>query len=340
MTLGDVLLGPRRCHLAKTDEAPPILSPPIQPTRVVPTYIVIAALTRPSPPASLPELISVIIPVLNGEAHIGEQLAALASQTYRGRWELVVADNGCDDRTMTIVGAWQDRLPHVTIADATAKRGINRARNAGAAAARGDFLAFCDADDVVAAGWLEAMALAAPDAHLVGGRNEWESLNSSAVIAWRPSGPMTDLMRDHDFLRYAPGGNLGVWAAVAREAGWDERFEFGGSDQAFAWRVQLAGYRLAFAPDAVVQLRFKDSIRATARQFYRYGRSGAQIHRAFRDAGIPRSDNRAALGRWRQLTVQLPDLWASRERRGCWVRMAAFRLGRLVGSVRARALVL
>jgi hypothetical protein len=184
------------------------------------------------------------------------------------------------------------------------------------------------------------MAAAAPHSDLVGGRNEWETLNEPTVIAWRPADPMTDLMRDHGFLRYAPGGNLGVWASVAREIGWDERFVFGGSDQAFAWQVQLAGCRLAFAPDALVRQRFRRSIRATARQFYRYGASGAEMHRAFRGAGIPKPDNRAALARWYQLALRLPDLWSTRERRGNWIRAAAYRLGRLVGSVRARTLVL
>ena len=290
--------------------------------------------------ASPPQRISVIIPVLNGEAHIAEQLEALASQTYRGPREVVIVDNGCTDRTLEIVGSCARMLPQLRVVDATAGRGLSHARNVGAATAAGDFLAYCDADDVVAPGWLEAMAGAAAHADLVGGRNEWRALNDPTVIAWRASRPMTELMRDHGFLPYASGGNLGVWTSVAREVGWDERFVFGSSDQVFAWRAQLAGYRLVFAPDAVVQLRFRRSLVATARQFYRYGRSGPEAHRTFRPAGIPKPDNRAALVRWRQLVLRLPDLWATRERRGNWIRAAAFRLGRLVGSVRARALVL
>jgi glycosyltransferase involved in cell wall biosynthesis len=289
---------------------------------------------------SPPELISVIIPVLNGEAHLGEQLAALAFQTYKGEWELVVADNGCTDGTMDVVESWRGRLPSVTIADARARRGINHARNAGAAAARGDLLAFCDADDVATPGWLEAIAEAARDADLMGGRNEWETLNDPTVRAWRFSAPMTGLMRDQGFFEYAAGGNLGVWRSVAREIGWDEGFTFGGSDQAFAWRAQLAGYRLAFVPDAVMRLRFRTSLGALARQYYGYGRASPHLRRAFRHAGMPRPDNRTALGLWVHLLRRLPYLWRSRERRGEWIRRAAFRLGRLVGSVRAGTLVL
>ena len=290
----------------------------------------------------VPQIVSVIMPVLNGGPYIGDQLAALAGQTYRGKWELVVVDNGCRDCSMEIVEDWVSRLPAVTVIDASARRGLNHARNAGVAAARGDFIAFCDADDVATPGWLEAMARTAADADIVGGRLEWETLNDPVVRAWRPTTPMTNLVRDldHGFLPYAPGGNMGVWTRVARDIGWDERFDFGSSDHGFAWNAQLAGYRLAYAPDAVMRQRFRSTIWAMARQHYRYGRSGPQLQRAFRGAGLERPNNREALREWRRLAASVPDLWASREERGCWVRAAAVRLGRVSGSVRARVLCL
>src|SRR6476660_6812079 len=89
----------------------------------------VSATPRSVPP---PTLVSVIMPVLDGEAHIAEQLAALAGQTYTGDWELVVSDNGCRDRSMDIVRSFEARLPSVTIADARARRGLNYARNTGA----------------------------------------------------------------------------------------------------------------------------------------------------------------------------------------------------------------
>lgn len=150
---------------------------------------------------------------------------------------------------------------------------------------------------------------------------------------------MTDLVTGHGFLRYAPGGNMGVWTRVAREIGWDEEFTFGSSDHGFAWRAQLAGYRLGFARDAVMHQRFRSTVRSMARQHFRYGRSGPQLQRAFRQH-LPAPDNRQALEEWRGLLVTVPHLWGSREQRGCWIRSATFRVGRLVGSVQARVLCL
>jgi glycosyltransferase involved in cell wall biosynthesis len=251
----------------------------------------------------------------------------------------VIADNGCTDGTLDVVDRWADRLPAVRVVDARDRRGINRARNAGTAAARGDFLAFCDADDVAAPGWLAAMASAADGADIVGGRLEWETLNAPIVLAWRYQEPMTELM-DDGFLSYAPGGNLGVWTAIAREIGWDEQFTYGSSDHGFAWNAQLAGYRLAYVPEALMQQRFRGTIRDMAVQQYRYGRSTPRLYRAFRDTGMPPPDNREALWAWSRLIVRIPDLWRSREARGDWIRSASYRTGRAAGSIRSRVLFL
>jgi glycosyltransferase involved in cell wall biosynthesis len=284
--------------------------------------------------------VSVIMPVLDGEAHVADQLAALAGQTYAGDWELVVADNGCRDGTIDIVRGMEPQLPPLVIADARARRGLNHARNVGAQAARGDLLAFCDCDDVVSTGWLEAMARAARRADVVGGRLEAELLNDATVRAWRPSEPMTELVREQGYLPYAAGGNMAVWTQVARAIGWDEEFRFGSSDSGFAWQAQMAGYTLAFAPDALVHQRYRRTIRATARQYYHYGASGPQLYRTFRAHGMPAPDNRDALRRWRRLAHNAPDLWRSRAQRGAWIRTASFRLGRVAGSIRARVICL
>ena len=285
-----------------------------------------------------PALVSVIVPCLDAEDWLEEQLAALAAQTYEGDWELLLVDNGCSDGSIEIARAWQGRLP-LRIVEASDRRSLNHARNAGAAAARGDFLAFCDADDVVRPDWLAALVAAGAEADIVGGTTDLEALNPPLYRAWRPDEPATELASDQGFLPYVSGGNCGMWARVARELRWDGGFDFGSSDLEFCWRAQLADYRLAFTPDAVICQRYKRRIRDLARQYYRYGRSGPTLYRRFRDHGMPR-DNRASMWWYRWLAEHLGHLTESRARRGNWVRIAAFRVGRLSGSLRTRTLYL
>jgi len=286
-----------------------------------------------------PELVTVGIPVLNAEPWLGEQLEALADQTYDGPWETVVVDNGCTDRSMEVARSFAERVPGLRIVRAHGKRSLNHARNVGAREAKGDFLCFCDADDVVTPNWVEALANASADADIVGGTFDIHSLNPPLLHAWRPDEPLTELPADHGFLPYVNGGNCGVWTKVAREVGWDEEFVFGSSETEFCWRAQMASYELAFVPEAVIKLRYRRSIPALARQYYSYGRSAPPLYRRFRHLGMQR-DNRAALWWYRWLASHLGHLTDSRERRGNWIRIAAFRFGRIGGSIRARTVFL
>jgi glycosyltransferase involved in cell wall biosynthesis len=295
-----------------------------------------SAVTRP-PPARAPSLVSVVLPVLNGEPHLPEQLAALAEQDYAGPWEVVVADNGSRDRTAAVARAFAERLPHLRVVDASSRRGLNHARNIGAFEAHGDFLAFCDADDVVAPGWLAALTAAAADAHLVAGAIENRTLNGG-VSGWRTEGPLQELPVKHGFLAAAPGGNCGVWADVARELWWDEAYRFGSSDIEFSWRAALAGYRLLFVPAAVISQRHRPRMRSLARQHFAYGASGCRLYRSFRPLGMPPADASFARAEWRDVARGLPGAVRSRELRGAWVKQTAFRLGRVAGSVRHRVL--
>jgi glycosyltransferase involved in cell wall biosynthesis len=284
-------------------------------------------------------LISVIVPVRNGAAHVGDQMAALAAQTYDGAWEVVVVDNGSTDRSAAIVESWRDRLPALTLVDASERRGLNFARNAGVAAARGDFLAFCDSDDAAVPGWLAAMAAAAGRADIVGGEIELDELNEPVGHAWELAEPLGDLPTG-GFVPYPPGGNCGIWASVARAIGWDEAFAFGSSDMEFGWRAALAGFETAFVPEALMRLRFRRSVRALMRQHFRYGVSEPRLYRRFRRQGMPRSDLREALRSWRWLATNPARLFGSRATRGHWLRVAAMRFGRLCGSVRHGVLYL
>lgn len=88
-------------------------------------------------------LISCIVPVFNGERYLRETLDSIFAQTYR-RLEIIVADDGSTDRTAEIVAGYSERVRYLKQANA----GASAARNLGLRAARGDFVAFLDADDL------------------------------------------------------------------------------------------------------------------------------------------------------------------------------------------------
>jgi glycosyltransferase involved in cell wall biosynthesis len=284
-----------------------------------------------------PTLVSVILPVRNAVSAVGSQLACLADQDYQGAWELVIADNGSTDGSSAVAKANAGRLPRLVVVDASARPGVCFARNLGAQAASGDFLLFCDADDEVAPGWIAALTRGAPASDLVGGLLDPEALNDRPIRAWRQWPNSTErLPVALDFLPYVVSANCGIWRDVLDAVGgWNEAYR-GCTDVELSWRSQLAGYRLGFAPDAVVRYRFRKTLRGLARQFFRIGAAESRLYRDFRGDGV-RRHFREALRAWAWIAVNLPAAGGSRERRGSWVRMAARRFGRLAGSAHARA---
>jgi glycosyltransferase involved in cell wall biosynthesis len=224
----------------------------------------------------------------------------------------------------------------VRVADARGRRGLNHARNVGARAARGDFLAFCDADDVVAPGWLNALVDAAGSADIVAGAAELDTLNGAHTIPSRTGEPPGGLRLQLDFLHSVPGGNCGMWTSVARAVGWDESFAYASSDIEFSWRAVLASYRLSVAPKALLRMRQREGIVALARQWYVFGKSDAQLFRRFRIVGMPRSSVTGALREIAWLAGHLADVARPAARRRRWTTLAARRAGRLAGSIRYR----
>jgi len=100
---------------------------------------------------------SVIIPVFNGAAFVARAIESVLAQTWPAH-EIIVVDDGSTDTTARIVGALATRHPGQLRYLHQANRGVSAARNTGASAASGDWLAFLDADDWFYPDRLEAHA--------------------------------------------------------------------------------------------------------------------------------------------------------------------------------------
>ncbi|MFE7278021.1 glycosyltransferase [Streptomyces sp. NPDC057623] len=279
-------------------------------------------------PGRAPELVSVVIPVRDGALTLPAQLRALAAQTYTGGWEVLVVDNGSTDATREVAEKARPDLPGLRIVEAGERPGESYARNRGIAAAGGDFIAFCDADDVADPGWLAALAEAAPDADLLGGGLD-SSVLSPAYADEQPV-PMTD---QTDFLPFARGANCAAWKEVLTTiGGWDERYRGGGEDMDLSWRAHLCGYRVGYAHDARMHYRLRAGLSSLARQKWNYGRSGARLYAAYRHAGFERRDSRTVVMNWSWLLLHAPDLARSPVLRRRWIRYGARLSGFLAGS--------
>jgi len=97
--------------------------------------------------------VSVVVPCFNSESYIAECLEALCNQDHpRERYEIILVDNGSDDRSLEIAR----KFPRVQCLSEP-KRGSYSARNRGVAAARGEVIAFTDSDCAPAPDWVRNM---------------------------------------------------------------------------------------------------------------------------------------------------------------------------------------
>ncbi len=89
-------------------------------------------------------LISIIIPVYNGEKYIADTIKTVIDQTYKN-WELIIVDDGSTDNTAKVVEQFSDyRISYIK----KNNTGVSDTRNVGASLAKGEILCFLDADDV------------------------------------------------------------------------------------------------------------------------------------------------------------------------------------------------
>jgi glycosyltransferase involved in cell wall biosynthesis len=279
-------------------------------------------------------LVSVIIPARNASGTLETQLRALAGQQLDAPWEVIVVDNGSTDDTAAVCHRLTPELPALRVVGC-ATPGTGAARNAGVAASRGEMLLFCDADDEVAPDWLVAMVAALEASEAVGGAVENDKLNPgrASYLPRHPEG----LPVVAGFLPRALTANLGVRRAVFEQiGGFREEYDYGSDDTEFCWRLQLAGFRLAYAPAAVLHYRHRSTLRSVAAKAYRTGHSRGRLLRDFHADGMQRPTLAGAMFRWVKLVSALPALPFSRAARWRWTEQAAAAAGRISGSLHYR----
>ncbi len=282
--------------------------------------------------------LSVIIPCFNGARTIGAQLEALAHQSWDEPWEIIVSDNGSTDPSMDIVNGYRERLPQLRIVDASARRGQPYALNVGAAAARAEAVAFCDADDEVAPGWVAAMGQALARHSFVACRIDFKKLNppwlceifddhaqvlSGPLKAWYPP-----------YLSHAGGGTLGVKKELHDAVGgFDETLPYQ-HDTDYCFKIQLKGVELVFVPDALLHVRCRQTIGGLFQQGRLWAQYTILLYKYYRSfEREKRKPWRMFMRQWRNLLLSIPQMH-DKAGRALWVWNLGWQLGRLGGSIK------
>lgn len=90
-------------------------------------------------------LLSVIMPVYNGQDYLVEAIESILTQTFKD-FELITVNDGSIDNTLTILRKLKDK--RVIVIDSPVNLGLAKAMNLGIKKAKGKYIAKCDADDI------------------------------------------------------------------------------------------------------------------------------------------------------------------------------------------------
>jgi glycosyltransferase involved in cell wall biosynthesis len=233
---------------------------------------------------------SVIVPTFNRPAALRECISALARQTYpRHSYEVIVADDGGTANLDTVTEPFSRELAMRVVRQENS--GPGRARNLGASIASGRSLAFTDDDCQPDSNWLAALEkklMDYPD-RLVGGLvlNALDH-NPYAVASQMISDVVyAHYNRDLERPRFFSTNNIAVSAALFHEiGGFNKQFQLSAAeDRDFADLWQTRGFRLAWAPDAVVHHAHLMGLPGFWRQHFTYGRGAFQYHENRRARG-------------------------------------------------------
>jgi cellulose synthase/poly-beta-1,6-N-acetylglucosamine synthase-like glycosyltransferase len=190
--------------------------------------------------------VTVAIAVKDRRALIERCLDAVVTQTVPGGLEVIVVDNGSTDGTYEHLLARAEGSP-VPLRVLRDDGPLGRVRNVAVDAADAPIVAFTDSDCVPAPGWLAALVapLADPPVGVVQGRTEPEQTQPHG--RWSATQRLTELTGRYETC------NIAYRTEALRAAGgFDESVGFFGEDTAAGWAVRRAGWRPAFAPEALV----------------------------------------------------------------------------------------
>lgn len=210
--------------------------------------------------------ISVVVLNFNGKQHLEECFKSLVALDYPAdKCELMLVDNASADESVAFVRA---HFPTVRIVQNEDNLGFAAGNNRGAQAAHGDYVVFLNNDTRVDGQWLkELVAPCLADAEVVCTASKMLAWDGSKVdfvssamnfhgFAFQPDYGARDVFDQSHPLLFACGGAMLIRRNVFLDlGGFDEDYFIYFEDVDLGWRVWLSGYRVLFAPKAIVYHR-------------------------------------------------------------------------------------
>jgi GT2 family glycosyltransferase len=221
-------------------------------------------------------LASVIVVCWNAAAVLERCLDRLLEQDYPN-YEVIVVDDGSDDDTPAVAGGVSSRAPRagetgaITVLRSAGNRGVTHGRNLGLENARGEIVAFIDADGFAAPDWLRRIVEAFDEDATIGGVASTVFFDANPLVINGAGGIVNrqgwaadlSMNEPYEFAQiasetlYPMGCGMALRrSALERVGPFDERMINYYDDVDYGTRLWRAGYRVVVASEAWVDHGF------------------------------------------------------------------------------------
>ena len=215
------------------------------------------------------DMVSIIIPAYNAGKTIRNCLDGLMAQDYRGEHEIIVVDDGSTDDTPEIIRTY----PSVTLFQQK-NAGPAAARNRGAAAAHGEIILFTDSDCTPESNWLTEMLKPFSEDDVVGVKGVYISHQKelAARFVQYEYEDKYKYMRNNKYIDFIDTYSAGFRRDIFMELkGYDTDFPVAcAEDVELSFRISKKGYKMIFAPTAVVAHIHPNSFSSYLRKKYKF----------------------------------------------------------------------
>ncbi len=230
-------------------------------------------------------LYSVVIPAYNAENTLGACLKALAAQSVpRGRFEIIVVDDGSGDRTGDIARIGADLCLRQDNA------GPATARNRGAAATKGAIILFTDSDCEPTGDWLMQMTKPFADPEVAGVKGAYltRQRELAARFAQAEFADRYQLLLKSRYIDMVDTYSAAFRREVFLEAnGFDQGFSTANNeDTELSYRLSAQGFKLVFNPRALVYHRHPASFAKYLRTKFWRGYWRMVVYRLFPEKAL------------------------------------------------------
>lgn len=218
--------------------------------------------------------LTVIIVSYNSKRTIEDCLTSLKNQTTVRNFEIIVVDSSTDDTAKLI----EERFPEVNLYKFQERKYPESARNIGISVAKGEIVAFIDADCVADRNWVDEI-LKAHNSSVLALGGAIANGNTDSCVGWAAYFcELSQWMPDKHYKWMEDIAATGM--SYKREVFEKYGYFIEGiycADTEFHWRLQQNGIRLLFVPTIIVYHRYIDNLRVFLMHEYGHGQSFARV---------------------------------------------------------------